>query len=356
MKAHIITIHHITNFGSVFQATALCCYLNEAGIKTDIIDYRPAYFDAGRNRIRTMVGKFLNLRAYNSRKRKYESFIKSNEILSTRLYVDAPELLELDNADDLFIAGGDQLWNSHHPCGNDSAYKLNFVQKGKKVAYGTSIGRDNLLNDEWKGLSESISDFEHIGLREQSTVTQLKMYSECDIEHVLDPVALYDNSWYEHNFIHERDVKEKYAVVYLIKPSALLDSVIDHLRSKGYYIIQVSGMTSKSKVDKLLKDSGPDEILNYIYHADFVLSGSFHATLFSILFNKKFATILPEINTNARIENLVKMTHLQHRIIQSVDNIELIDAEINYDATNEIIEEKRTRSKNFIKQILEKKK
>lgn len=354
MKAHIITIHHITNFGSVFQATALCQYLNDIGVNTEIIDYRPAYYDAGRSKLKAVLGKILNLRAFNSRKKKYNQFIQKNEVLSENLYLDYSKLEELDNSEDIFISGGDQLWNTHHPCGSDLAYKLMFIKKGKKVAYGTSIGRDNLSEQEWRELGRAVSDYLMIGLREQSTVAAMQNEVQFTVEHVLDPVALYEKQWYEDKFIKERPIDRKYAVLYLIRPSTLLDQTIEYLHKHDYYIVQVSGFTSKSKVDKLLKDSGPDEILNYIYHADFVLSGSFHATLFSILFNKKFATILPETNTNARIENLVALTHLENRIIHDESDIEGVLSEINYIPVNRIIDEKRESSKRFIEKMVEK--
>ena len=147
MKCSIITIHHIHNFGSVFQAYGLYKFLDDNGIDAEIIDYRPAYYDQGKKKIRTLVGKCLNLRSYSVRKKKFELFFKNNNKLSDKSFKTLSELEDYYEKDSsLFIAGGDQLWNNYHPCGRDDAYKLTFSKEGKKLAYGTSMGRDN-FND-----------------------------------------------------------------------------------------------------------------------------------------------------------------------------------------------------------------
>ena len=64
MNIHIITIHHIHNFGSVFQAYCLQKYLSDLGYNVDIIDYRPPYYDAGRSKFKSVVGRSLNICAY----------------------------------------------------------------------------------------------------------------------------------------------------------------------------------------------------------------------------------------------------------------------------------------------------
>ena len=81
MKCSIATIHHIHNFGSVFQAYALQQFLEDSGYDTELIDYRPAYYDAGKKKLRTFLGKLLNARAYLVRKHKFENFIKATENL-----------------------------------------------------------------------------------------------------------------------------------------------------------------------------------------------------------------------------------------------------------------------------------
>ena len=81
-----------------------------------------------------------------------------------------------------------------------------------------------------------------------------------------------------------------------------------------------------------MKDLGPDEILSYIYNAEIVLSSSFHATSFALIFKKQFYTILPDLHTNERILDLLTARDLQDHIITDPAQLENMDQlTIDYD-------------------------
>ncbi|MGI6334765.1 MAG: polysaccharide pyruvyl transferase family protein [Saccharofermentanales bacterium] len=116
MKISILTIHSIHNFGSVFQAYALCKYLNDQGYEAEIIDYNPIYFR--RKSLKTIIGQWLFFKQYNTRKRKFETFINENIRLSSHKYFSLDDLKDNPPQADIYIAGGDQLWNSYHDSGS----------------------------------------------------------------------------------------------------------------------------------------------------------------------------------------------------------------------------------------------
>ncbi|MBE7061004.1 MAG: polysaccharide pyruvyl transferase family protein [Clostridiales bacterium] len=339
MKCSIITIHHIHNFGSVFQAYSLRRFLENNGYETDLIDYRPAYFDQGKNKIKTLLGKFVNAKSYCKRKKKFENFIKNNNVMSERTFKSLDDLKAYyGNYSRVFIAGGDQLWNNYHPCGNDDAYKLTFVNNGKKIAYGTSMGRDNFTDDELKSIASKVNDFSDIMLREKVTVPMLAKYVDTNVSHVIDPVALLEVE--EFKKIAKKPKTDKpYAVMYLADSSEVLDGAIEMLSKElGLEIVHICGFRKKCYCDKFEKDLGPEEILGYILHADFVLSASFHATMFSVMFEKQFATLLPGTKTNARIEDVLKNFGLEQRIMRSVEDLERIKERVEYSGVSESLE------------------
>ena len=345
MKCSIATIHHIHNFGSVFQAYALLQFLEDNGYDAELIDYRPAYYDAGKKKIRTLAGKLLNVRAYLSRKRKFENFIKTYDKLSARRFKTFEDLVAYDgDADRVLIAGGDQLWNNYHPCGRDDAYKLTFAGQGKKIAYGTSMGRDNFADQELATLAGKVQDFEAIMLRERSGVTQLSRHGITNACHVIDPVGLLDVDVFR-KMAKKPDIKEPYAVMYLADFSPLLDKAIEKLsREMGLKIVHICGFKKKCYCDVFAKDVGPEEILGYILYADFVLSASFHATMFSLMFNKPFATLLPGTKTNARIEDILSYVGLSNRILRTVEDVAQLARTIDYDPVNAIMNQFRLES------------
>lgn len=353
MKCSMITIHHIPNFGSVFQAYGLQKYLQQQGFDAEVIDYRPAYYDAGRNKLKTLVGKVLNLKPYLTRKKKFESFVKKYENLSAKRFV-TPEQLQshYGNSDAVFLAGGDQLWNNYHPCGNDDAYKLTFAKQGKKLAYGTSMGRDNFTADELKALSAKTADFQRIMLREKCTVDMLQTHTAVPVSHVIDPVGLLDAEDFR-KIAKKPAMTEPYAVMYLADSSPLLDAAIELLsRKMGLKIVHICGFRKKCCCDYFVKDAGPEEILGYIANAEFVLSASFHATMFSLMFNKPFATLLPGEKTNARIEDLLKYVGLQNRILHNGSDLAVLEKTVDYTNPNEILKELQNASRELLLQTL----
>ncbi len=353
MKCSIITIHHIHNFGSVFQAYSLYRFLEKNGYETDLVDYRPAYYDAGKNKLRTLIGRFLNYGAYSRRKRKFENFIRSYDLLSERQFKAVSELEQYyGETEQLFITGGDQLWNNYHPCGNDDAYKLIFAKKGKKLAYGTSMGRDNFTEEELTSLADKVEDFESIMLRELSGVEQLSHYSSADISHVIDPVGLLDIEEFK-KIAKKPDISEPYAVMYLADSSEILDEAVRRLSADlGLKIVHICGFKKKCYCDKFEKDVGPEEILGYILHSEFVLSASFHATMFSLLFNKQFATILPGAKTNARIEDILSYVGLQDRILYTSKDADRLMDPIDYSSVNKKIDMFRSESQEKLLKAL----
>lgn len=353
MKCSILTIHHIHNFGSVFQAYGLQKFLQQQGFETEMIDYRPAYYDAGRNKLKTVVGKALNLKPYLTRKKKFESFVKKYEELSSKRFTTAQQLQNhYETSEEVFIAGGDQLWNNYHPCGNDDAYKLTFAKQGKLLAYGTSMGRNNFTEDELKTLAQKVTDFNRIMLREKSTVDMLQKHTAVPVSHVIDPVGLLEPQDFL-KIAKKPALKEPYAVMYLADSSPLLDAAIDVLSKKmGLKIVHICGFRKKCCCDYFVKDAGPEEILGYIANAQFVLSASFHATMFSLLFNKPFATLLPGEKTNARIEDLLKFVGLENRILRRQEDLAVLEQGIDYTNPNEILSDFKEKSQTMLLQSL----
>lgn len=327
MKIRIITIHGIPNFGSVFQSYALCEYLKSQGYNdVRIIDYNPRYYTS--KSLRAITGRVLNLGDYVRRTRKFRDFIEQNLPLTGKSFTKLSELKQYDFLADIYIAGGDQLWNVYHTCGNDDAYKLTWIS-GKKISYGTSLGQTDFTDEQVKELVSKISDFSSVSVRESTSVQMLRTRG-IESTHCVDPVYLLDEEKYR-KFLKPVN-QPPYLLVYLVTPSKLLDRTIEVLSKKyGLKVILCSGFLKKCVCDQFLKDLGPDEILSYIYHAEIVLSSSFHATSFSLIFKKQFFTILPGLHTNERILDLLSQRELMQRIITDEEQLNnACDMKIDY--------------------------
>lgn len=317
MKIKIITIHNIPNFGSVFQTYALVQFLKKNGYDdVEVVDYNPAYFKP--RTLKAKLAILLNLGAYIRRNKKFSTFIRKNIPLTKLSFSTIADLEQVQFDADIFIVGGDQLWNVYHSCGLDDAYKATFF-RGKKISYGTSMGQERFPINDLKDLASKIKDFSAVSVREMSSVRLLESVG-IKAKSCVDPVYLLPAQDYE-KFISKVN-EPPYLLVYLVTPSKLLENAIEFLSKKyGLKVILCSGFSKKCTCDKFLKDLGPDEILSYIRNAEIVLSSSFHATSFSLIFEKQFFTILPDIHTNERIVNILNVRGLSDRIISDSTNL-----------------------------------
>ena len=331
MKIRIITIHGIPNFGSVFQSYGLCKYLIDNGYTdTKVIDYNPGYYK-NKSLIST-VGRVLNYKSYITRTKKFRTFLEENLPMTAERFKTFEELKNHNFDADVYIAGGDQLWNVFYACGNDDAYKLTFVN-GKKISNETRMRQKAFQREQLEELGEKLKVFSAVSVREPSTVSLLESVN-IKATWCVDPVFLPDVSDYD-KFIKPINEPD-YMMVYLVTPSKLLEDCIKYLSQKyNLKVILCSGFSKKCTCDKFIKDLGPDEMLSYIKNAKIVLSSSFHATAFSLIFQKQFFTILPGEHTNELITDLLEMRDLSNRIITDETLLEkTLDSVIDYSKTN----------------------
>lgn len=351
MKIAMITIHNIANFGSVFQAMALNRYFLQMGHDCCVIDYNPPYFTKGSFRQR--LGKLLNYPAYRRRTKSYRKFVEQNINLTSKNFISLNQLQQENWQENLVVAGGDQLWNEFYPCGRDDAYKLVFA-KGPKIAFGTSLGKSEFTAEGMDDLKVKVSGFQGIGIRESSGVNLLRSEGLTQVFHVCDPVFLLSRQDYS-QYLKPVDIKEPYAFVYLVDKGELLDVAVDFIRKElGLRIVLYAGFVPKCRCDVWIREQGPEDTLSYIANAQFVLSASFHATAFSAIFHKQFLTLLPGENTNARIEDFLKLIGLQERKIGSVAELnKSVLREIEWSAVEERLTEHIRRSKKYLHEQIE---
>ena len=144
-------------------------------------------------------------------------------------------------------------------------------------------------------------------------------------------------------FSSEHSEKEKYALIYLVPQSELLDKLIQRLKTeKGYKIVYVGSFLNRCDCDVNYTDVGPREFLGLIMDAEFIVAGSFHATVFSHILQKNFA-ILPYRN-NARMIQFLELTNLSERYLQSENEMERILCPVDYEIPMQKLEEFRKQS------------
>lgn len=332
LKILTITLHSTDNPGSSLQAFALQHFLIENKFNTEIIDYRPEYATTNGAKLKTALKKIIFFREYRNMLRKNNEFINNFLKLTDRRYLSYQELESNPPKADVYITGSDQLWNGDYACGRDKAFYLRFVKSGRKMAYAVSLGKESVSKDEIQWIYNNVKDFDSISVREGSSKVLLEQKGIPKISYVCDPVLLLDKKTYLNMQI--KPPYKKYVAVYLVAQSELLDELLQTLKDNyGYEIILVGAYLNKCKCDRQLRGVSPCEFLGLIANAEFIVASSFHATVFSHIFEKKFAIIPPNKNA-ARIEQFLKITGLEKRIVRtSLDIKEALD-DIDYKEVN----------------------
>lgn len=367
MKVSIITILDNTNYGTYLQALATGMAVKSLGNEVEIIHYtRPCMTPKGNSKAiyedRGFIRWFYRCVLKYSRKsyqlKKLDMAFLRCYLPVTSEYIGFNSLVENPPQADVYITGSDQVWNSFYNRGIDKSYYLDFVPEDKKrISYAASIGMPNFPENEVDETKRLLEKYQYITVRELSAKKILESLGVAS-EVVLDPTLLLDKvAWAE---IAERYVfkeSEPYLLTYSVEYGKE-DSYIKHYakqiaEKKGLklYHITYGGKPFDNYYDKVFTYATPDQFLNLMLHASFIVVSSFHGTAFSINFNKPFITVSPK-KFNSRVMCLLQITGLESRVV--TDDSRSIDSfgDIDYFSVNKILDGERKKSLAILNKML----
>jgi hypothetical protein len=199
-------------------------------------------------------------------------------------------------------------------------------------------------------------------VRENSGQKLVEQLSSNTAEVVVDPVLLLDGDEWLEEIPNEKKYDEPYIFAYFLGTSAeYRKAVTEFAKKKGLKIVTSHHMDSYNKVDENFGDYapfdvGPAEFVNLIRNAEYVFTDSFHGSVFSMLYKKKFMVFnrysdASISSKNSRIDSFCENYDLKDRRFGG--NIDSVDNEINYDAVLKKADEHRRQSKAFLDKALE---
>lgn len=367
MKASLITIHTGSNYGTVLQVIASVYVLKKHNIDVTVVNYIPprSTYNAVRNHYKQSIKSksglakikelLISFHAINHQRKTnqiYLGTIKRYCSLSKRIFAEDSFVDKCPKAD-LYITGSDQVWNTYHNRGIDTHYFFDGII-GRKIALASSIGMDSLSAEEKRVYKSFLSEYEAISVRESKAVELLQ---EIGIEsvHVLDPTLMLNRDEWCQVISFKRLISEKYLLVYTPYNTHDKNEILTSARrialEKSLRIVSFLGPMNKSdNIDYLLSGVGPVGFLSLMYHADYVITNSFHGTAFSINMNRPFLVYLPT-KFPSRLESLLNLCGLSNRIVGEESEGINEDETINYDSVNSILNVEREKFHNFVAQI-----
>ena len=364
----IFPIH--ASHGCILQTYALASTLKQMGHKVTIIDRqwdKPSFVRVCKHAARVLASKIT--RGYEggftdaSDKKiimsELQTFVDKHLIDRVILYSN-PRYDDLSKYD-AFVVGSDQTWRPKY-VSDVTYYYLGFVLKEAKVkrlAYAPSFG-----TDEWEyspeltaTCKELIERFDAISVREESGVSLCKEHFGIDVKHVLDPTMLLSKEDYLTVCsleMHDNNVLSYYMLDNSDSKMAIVNKVCSVLNLQNNRINTETENGNAPLYERVAPSI--EKWISGFAHSKFIITDSFHATVFAIIFNRPFITIANAGRGLTRFLSLLEMVGLEHRMVFNSEDIteDLLYEQIDWKSVNDKLKDKRQLSINFLYKSLQK--
>lgn len=376
--------YYNNNYGSMLQAYATTQELEKRGLSYDILSYRKEvnFFYLVKNIGRVfnkywLQEKGLVLQKRLSRKRfpiydanaqiredKFYEFQQNYFGQKIRICKGYNELKNAAKDYSIVIVGSDQMWSPSGLATN--FYNLMFVPDGiRKISYASSFGVAKIPAYQKKRTAEFLKRIDYLSVREESAVKIIDKLTNRKAKLVVDPTMLLDRKEWEQFAVKDRIVKDSYIFAYFLGSNKEhRKKVVELNKKKKLKIVTLRHLdeyvaSDENFGDIALYDVSPKEFVNLIENAEYICTDSFHGTVFSILFHKKFLTFLrysdkSAFSKNSRITSLLSNLRILKRGYNYIsgDIVQQMDSKIAYEEVDERLNKMIEQSRLFLDKAL----
>ncbi len=370
MNIGLLTLPFNNNYGGYLQAYALMTVLKQMGHNVELINRRPQKRPL-KSRIKLIILNIIDI--IKSGKKK--NIIPNQEKIFYRrgqnMFVFTDKWIRPKTAPifstkqlkkicygryEIVVVGSDQVWRPDY-VPNINEFFLDFLNSGtKRFSYAASFGNSHpfFTSKQIKNCGKALDKFSHISVREKSAIDIFEAFnwpSEKNVEVVLDPTFLLTKEDYCGLINCNSDKYKKKVTCYILDNSLEIEEfatkfgIIMHKEVKFF----LDGKKWK-KDDYVLPSI--DDWLTSFRDSDYIVTDSFHGTVFSIIFNKPFVTLQNYSRGNDRMEDLLKMFGLEKQLFKIENDMDDISFDINWSRVNDILSDKREESYKYLVRAL----
>lgn len=342
LRIGILTFHFSDNFGALLQAYGLRQWLNSLGHSVAFINYHPSHVEGGGAfrrlwdpRAFKANAKIAYLKASGLRQRLFGDKLQAERFATFRrdlLDLSGPALTTREAVEDhlattaisydLIVLGSDQIWATSDQHGLDPVYFADFaVPTGtRRISYAPSFGRATVDPENRGELRRMLSALDGISCRERSGASIAHALLGRDVACVPDPTILLGDFA---ALIDGTSGPAGHVFCYALRSGKGIRDVAtwagDELGAKVLSPFNVHRRWPE--IGETVHPS-PSEWVGMIARAGFVVTNSFHGTVFSILLRRPFLVVgLPgaRAGLNERALNLLDAVGLSHRFVENGD-------------------------------------
>jgi len=361
LKVGILTFNFALNYGSLLQSYAMQEILKSMGYDAYIVDLDELNKE-NRLSVKAKLRKILVetssrfgfipvIRDRNNKVKKFQNFRKRFHFTSKCNDIDS--LQAIADEFDALIVGSDQVWN---PGLQDFTYLFMLPVNGvKKIGYSISLGKAK--EEELDEFKKDIRDFDSISVREADIKDVVERLSGKNVSVTLDPTLILDKTvWTKLAEESAIELNRPYLLCFLFGKNrefnkekyAFVNCVA---KKKGIDIIYLNhGYNRYSFGNNAYCDCGIEDFLKLFINADAIVTDSFHGTVFSIVFEKEFYSIVDGTSSDRRKQDLLAAAGIDTRIVDvSSNNLTVDDMNIDYSLVSKRLELMKDESIGFLK-------
>lgn len=339
MRIAILTLPLHTNYGGILQAYALQTVLKRMGHEVCLVEKRrkpitlplwktPLVY--GKRILKNVSGHSFPI-FYEQKVNREEPVVRQHtdkfisRYIKRRIVDDFSEIKESDY--DAFVVGSDQIWRPMYFSDRIERAYLDFTEGWniRRIAYAASFG-----TDEWeytpgqtKKCGDLLRHFDAVSVREGSGVGLCREYFGVEAMHVLDPTMFLEKEDYIRLFENAHTPKSNGTLLnYILDDTPEKTALTDRIaKERGLVPFRVN---AKDDINLPIENriAPPvEQWLRGFYDAEFVVTDSFHACVFSILFNKPFLVVGNQKRGLSRFVSLLGMFGLEDRLVTDLSFI-----------------------------------
>lgn len=333
MKIAVLTNYRGTNYGSILQAYALTAMIRGMGHDCEILAYQPTKKDNWRLKTQNRAWRETIVYKVNEGCKKVfcrrgegtlqaladfqKTYMHISPVCATR-----EQLRKAERQYDAFVCGSDQIWN---PYAYDPVYFLDFVASPRrKMAYAPSLGVSQIPKRRRQEIAAAVREFDMLSVRERQGAALIAQLTGQQPQVTADPTLLMPRvQWTALARAGRRQQQDApYLFCYFLGSDRRYRKHAGRIAQKFGLKIRMLPMTAAdyARAEAVTAPVGPCEWLALVEGADFVLTDSFHCTVFSVIFGKSFYTLerfspTDRREQNSRVHDFLSRAQLEDRIL-----------------------------------------
>ena len=218
--------------------------------------------------------------------------------------------------------------------------------KSKIIGYAISSNIESLKENSKEKLKTLCKNFSSIAFREEEISNYLQESNGLKSEIVLDPTLLLDNKEWD-NIIGESSKGEAkdYVLTYFLN-----ENFDKEILNRGIQSFANHNDCKIIQLGEVVKS--PENFINLIKNAKYIITSSFHVTVFSLIYNKQVWALRTNNGKDIRYINLLEKVGLKSQLIeyQNIDKISIQG--IDYRNVHQILAKEQEISIQYLKNNL----